>query len=779
MHTSKYLWYPGVSRRENVYVMFQTELMIEQEGTTTVNLFGSSVYRAYIDGTEFVQGPARFEAGHPEYDECQLDLRQGKHVLSVVVHYYGVSTRMLAPETPAFLQCEILGASGSIPLQWKCKELEAFAHSQRRLNVQLGWMEQCDMRLLPDLALLHMGADWVEPEEVAVQLGAYCPKSIADCYTLPREGKLLAEGAYTNRFGYENDDLPIRFMMRDLAPGLPPEGVWLRFDLGLIGLYSLKITLDVPSGTIVEAGYSESLTDRRVCPIITLSASNSCNMDRWITDAGKQVLQTFSQRGFRFLELHISDPDIILDQIRVEGMQRTYFDKPRGAFHCSDPLLNDIWLMGLHTLQACSEDALTDTPTRERGQWLGDAVAVGMETLSVSFGDLSLIRRGLLQASHCRSPEGMVSGLYPGQNGYLSSYALLWVSGCMRYYWKTGDRALLSECYDTAEKTIALFSKKMSLRGITEFEWWDFIDWGHSIEAGEINVSLNLMMLGALRDLALWEKEIGEWAASERRIKQAESLEAVIRQTFLNSAGIMAHSVASNGELKASSFTPGYHSTVLALWLNLLDGEQKKNAVHFVKQHMLHCFPNDISAPRLSHPAANHNRLITPYFSHFALHALWEAGEADFVLEQYRVCWGWMIESGATTLLEVFDPRWSHCHAWSACPTWQLSRHLLGLLPDESGDASSFYWNPKPGSLEFAEGKLPLDHVKGQISIKWHREEQEKSWIYELQSDQPIKLQFSSKWRLVAIEADGLPKDSSIDVLHVNKSLRIIFEGKY
>jgi alpha-L-rhamnosidase len=78
-------------------------------------------------------------------------------------------------------------------------------------------------------------------------------------------------------------------------------------------------------------------------------------------------------------------------------------------------------MMSVKTLQSCSEDALTDTPTRERGQWLGDAVAVGMETISVVFNDLSLIRRGLVQAAYCQREDGMVAGLYPGQNTYVSS----------------------------------------------------------------------------------------------------------------------------------------------------------------------------------------------------------------------------------------------------------------------------------------------------------------------------------------------------------------------
>ncbi len=58
-----------------------------------------------------------------------------------------------------------------------------------------------------------------------------------------------------------------------------------------------------------------------------------------------------------------------------------------------------------------------------------------------------------------------------------------------------------------------------------------------------------------------------------------------------------------------------------------------------------------------------------------------ERGELEFVLSQYRQCWDWAMGDGRATWREVFDTRWSRCHQWSGCPTWQLSRYLLGRQP--------------------------------------------------------------------------------------------------
>lgn len=768
------MWHPNSAREENVYLLFQTPILIEEDGFFQIRMFGSNAYRAYLDGEEFVQGPARFVPGYPEYDECSIEMKRGEHVISVNIHFFGISTRFAAPESPPFLQCELEGKMGRVPLHWRCRELDAYSPINRRLNNQLGWTEICDMRKIPLYTLIQPDADWVEPAAVNVSLGDYKPKSIADCRFIPVAAKQLADGVYADRFGYVDDDPPVRFMLRDLAPRLPADGIWLRFDLERIGLYFPTITLEVPGGIEVEAGYSEALTDERVAPFITLSASASCSMDRWITRDGLQTLQTFSPRGFRFLELHIAAPAALIRQVNVTAVQRTYFDKPIGSFHCSDPLLNEIWQMGVSTLQACSEDALTDTPTRERGQWLGDAVAVGLETLSVSFGDLSLIRRSLIQAAQCSRSDGMVAGLYPGQNLYLSSYALLWISGCMRYYSKTGDLNLLSEVYETAVRTLNVFLSKLTPRGTWKPDCWDFIDWGHVVDESEINVSLNLLMLGALRDLASWDRELGYEDVSLQRTAQAQTLEQMMKENYFSVAGLAAHAVPLEGVLLPEDRVPGYHATVLALWFGWVEEDCKSIAVAFVKEHILSCFPNDRNAPRLANPGANHSRLITPYFSHFAMHVLWEAGETDFVLDQYRVCWGWMSEQGATTLLEVFDTRWSHCHAWSACPTWQLSAHLLGLLPDESGDPTGFCWNPKPGSLNSAEGRLPILNSKGHIDMKWRKHEQR--WFYELQTDHPINLRLTGPWRLTDMVLEGSRiQEQEVTSIRVEKNLNIVF----
>jgi hypothetical protein len=187
----------------------------------------------------------------------------------------------------------------------------------------------------------------------------------------------------------------------------------------------------------------------------------------------------------------------------------------------------------------------------------------------------------------------------------------------------------------------------------------------------------------------------------------------------------------------------GFHLAVLGLKLEFFDGAREKECIEYIKEHMLRCFPNDPTAPRLSDPEVNNSRLITPYFGHYVMPVLIEHGEMNFVLDQYRKCWGWMLGDDRTTWLEVFDTRWSHCHQWSGCPTWQMSRYLLGLQPHYDLGNNNYVLDLYPGSLQIANGTIPLPGDEGVIIVKWSREAD--GLHYHLETPVPIYLHLDEK----------------------------------
>ncbi len=704
----------------DIYVGFRGAFELPVAGEVEFRLLGASWYVAWLEGEFLAEGPARFRVGFPEYQTVTRRLPAGKHLLAAHVHHEGVCTRMLQIISP-FLFCQIDADGNELPITWKCARLEGYKPRVRRINDQFGWIEWCNTRKLPAnwQAADFDDASWNAAVAVRRKLGELKPLSIAGPRHFVHAPAPVAHGPLAEVFGYGPDNPAARFFLRDLVcRELPAQGAWRRYDLGRVRLMRPRFVLDVPTDAVVEFAYSESLSHGRVAPWIPLSASDSCNFDHYVARGGVQEFFPLTPKGGRYVEVHVLAPPEQIRFVKEEFVERGYFDAPQGLLQCDDPLLERIWTTGIETLRGCAEDALTDNPTRERGQWAGDVATVGMEIAAVGYSDLRLFRRALVQCAQCARADGMVAGLCPGGVIYLATYALQWVTGCVRHWELTGDRALLAELFPAAERNLSAFENFLTADGLSDKLDWAFVDWGYVRNDGPSDMAVNLHYLAALRDMGRWCAALGRPAG------RYHDLEGRVR-TLLQ--GWFASHAGSWPQI-------GYHRAVLGVALGFFREQTERDCVAFIKAHQLDCFPNNPAAPRLSDPNANHPRLITPYFAHYALPPLIERGEMDFALDQYRCCWGWALEGGRTTWLEVFDTRWSHCHQWAGCPTWQLSRYLLGLHARFDLGHNHFSWNFQPGSIRSARGALPL--ADGVIAVEWERSP--AGVHYRLQTPQPI-----------------------------------------
>jgi alpha-L-rhamnosidase len=349
---------------------------------------------------------------------------------------------------------------------------------------------------------------------------------------------------------------------------------------------------------------------------------------------------------------------------------------------------------------------------RERAQWTGDTLTVGLELAAAGWSDLSLFRQALVQAAECANREGMVAGCGPGDVIYLSTYAAYWLAAAPRYVELTGDHALLHELLPAARANLAALRRRMRPDGVLEGAPWPFVDWGHTPMTGGLDVAVAAIVLAGARALSRWETLVGAAPSG------AEAFAAQL-------TGLLENRLA--GLTDPDSWRRlGYHATVWALRCDLVAPVQRPAALAGVREHMRRCFPNHLGAPRLRNPGVRDEQLITPFFGHFALDVLLQAGDVDFVIEQWRSCWGWMLAQGATTWWEVFDEGWSHCHFWSGCPTWQMSRYLLGLQLRWDRGEGEVELELHPGSLEWASGTLPLPG--GQADVSWRRRGGSIAW---------------------------------------------------
>jgi hypothetical protein len=109
-------------------------------------------------------------------------------------------------------------------------------------------------------------------------------------------------------------------------------------------------------------------------------------------------------------------------------------------------------------------------------------------------------------------------------------------------------------------------------------------------------------------------------------------------------------------------------------------------------------------------------------FEFFLLEVLKEEHREKAFLDTIRKDWGFMVEQGATTFWELWSLRHgrltrSHCHGWSAAPTFFLSSTVLGIEPLKPGFAEVRI-APQLGGLAFARGTMPTPFGPIEVSAR-------------------------------------------------------------
>ncbi|MCC6145186.1 MAG: hypothetical protein IT368_15370 [Candidatus Hydrogenedentes bacterium] len=723
-----FMWADLPPEQPDVHVAFRGVVEVAKQTEVEFHTLAANWFVLWLNGVYLLEGPARYDVGFPEYEVNTVTLPPGRNVIAAQVHHYGVGTRILA-DIPGFFYCKVFAGGKELAVDWKATKLDGYVPQVRRINPQLGWIEWCDTRGNP--------AQWQQPDfvdsawpaavEVKPAIGELRPLRLGPVQQVVHELEPVAHGSLAENYGYDRDDPPYRFFVRTLDPQeIPPQGVWRRYDLGQVRLGRPKLTLDLPAGAVVEIAASEYLLHDRVTPYITLSLGTSCNLDHYVARGGVQEFFPLTPKGGRFVEVHVIAPPEQVKFLDETYVERTYFPETEGSFACSDPLLNRIWQTGVDTFRACTEDAVIDNPTRERGQWTGDVVSVGMDIAGAAHSDLRLLRRGLEQTAQSTREDGLIAAMAPGVPIYLGAYSAQWNTACWHYYTLTGDRSLLEELWPAAVKNMAAFENFWTPEGLDEAVAPSFIDWGYKRPPGSVDMPLNMHYLDAVRATAQWAALLGEADAAEKWQERDAVLTAIIEEwlsTLVSESGWE---------------TAGYHAAVLGLRLNLVPEDEVPAAIAFIKAHMLNCFPNNPDAPRLSDPSVSNPQIITPYFGHYAMPVLIEHGEMPFVLDQYRTCWGWALKQ-SPTWIEVFDTRWSHCHQWAGCPTWQLSRYLSGLRPRFDKGPRQFEWCLRPAGLEGATVTVPVAGGSP-VSISWRCTDGVID--YRCETEAPITLAF-------------------------------------
>lgn len=462
--------------------------------------------------------------------------------------------------------------------------------------------------------------------------------------------------------------------------GLPPH----RLDEPLVELAPVAVDGDV-------ADFGRELLARVVAP-----------RGRGLLTVGESLTEVRHPQGivheqhFALLDggrTRTSAAALALRYVRVAGVDpaalrvRASFHpvRYRGAFACSDPRLDAIWMRSAYTLRLCMQDFLVDGLKRDRMPWVGD-LALSVMANAYTFAEDGIVRRTL---------TGLHSGgIATSHLNGIVDYTLWWPIALQLQRWYSGrsddgcaTAERLRDLLDQLERRCGADGLLRAAPGD-----WVFIDWVAMRKDGVVT-AVQVLWAWALDAIAGLAAQAGDEASARRARSRATQVRRALRRAW---------GPAGYRMLVDRDSATCRHATLLATLGGVLPRGGRA-----------------IARGTLAGDAAL--AVGTPFMGALQAAALGRLGGAESALAQIRSAWGGMLDLGATAFWEAFDPAQqgdqhlgfygrpfgkSLCHAWGSGPAALLPEVLLGIRPLAAG-WTRIAVEPQLCGLDWAAATVP------------------------------------------------------------------------
>ncbi|MBD2129121.1 family 78 glycoside hydrolase catalytic domain [Microcoleus sp. ZQ-A2] len=504
------------------------------------------------------------------------------------------------------------------------------------------------------------------------------------------------------------------FRLRDY-----PYGFSILMDMGHMHLGFPRLQLEGVRGAIIDLTYSEHLNPNKAYLGHTHFYSSG---DRIL--CSREFVDWFPShpRGIRYFKVTVRNitTDVTLKSISLR--LANYPVKSKGWFRCSDPVLNEVWLMGQRTQAANMEDAYIDTPGRERGMYGWDTIIQYHVNLA-TFGDQALMQRCLELYGQSPDATGKFRAVYPNTGDYtIADFALNMVEGYRAYYEQTSDTHRIQIDWEAIMKNLQWFHDLADEHSelLLDAEWhtrqnvpaeYSFVgDPGtvkNYMDKTGIHCVFSCNYLIALQSAVILAQAIGKQEDAQVLQKRVDILSRTIPERFWN-----PKKECFSDNLKHT--THSAHASLFAVRAGVVNANQLPSVRKHVAHELRSLFVNGFDP--------SDGALVAPSFAFFILDGLYKAGLEEIAENMMRQGWGWVLAQGLKTCPEYFSisPKLSLCHAWSASPTYYLSKYILGVHFPKAPDLDIVEIRVQTQSITQAEGAFP--HPKGLIEVKWHTE---------------------------------------------------------
>lgn len=626
---------------ENLHVLARTSIFWQpQQGACQIRISADDYYKLYINGVFVAQGPAPAYPEHYYYNciDATGHLKPGKNILAVHLYYQGLENRVWNSRDHRFaLACDLCFEASRIEPEWRYRICHAYSGTATGYSTQ--FLENFDSRLWSD--------NWCLPEYDDCAWPLLVPAKWADYRLFPQPTQLL-----------DVYEIPAQQIRR--KPGC----IMVDFGCELTGALVLKAQGSSGSQITIRCG-EECLPDGQV----RFDMRCNCHYEEiWTLDDGVCTLEPYDYKGFRYAQI-LFDPNTVTVLNLCARIRHYPMDENACTLQTGDSLTDRIFQICKHGVRLGTQEGFLDCPTREKGQYLNDAVVTAHAHAWLT-GKTDMLRKTISQfgqtASICPGLMAVAPGCFMQE---IADASLLWGQLLMVDYKFTGDLDFLRQWYPIAKGIAAHFAGYARpdglLSGVTDK--WNLVDWPENLRDNYdfaltkpigpgVHCVINALYIGALKTLEQIEQLLGIPSS----VNWHPIANAFVRAFYRPEQKRFADSETSNH--------CSLHANIYTLYFQLAPADAIQAVADFLVQKGLCC---------------------GVWVAYFYLKALCAAGRwmdaYAAIKNETEHGWVQMLREDATACFEAWgkDQKWntSLCHPWASAPVIILLEDIAGLTP--------------------------------------------------------------------------------------------------
>lgn len=419
--------------------------------------------------------------------------------------------------------------------------------------------------------------------------------------------------------------------------------------------------------------------------------------DIWEPSGRDDVFEPLHWRAFRYVGLRIK---VGKQPLRLRALKQRFTAYPyrvRADFRSSDPALDRIWRVGLHTMRMCSHETFEDCPHYEQMQYAGDTMITSQLALFTT-GDGRLSRQALYHFDWSRLTDGLTQSRYPSRLvQVIPAWSIHWITCIRDYFLCTGDHATVADLLPGVRSVLDWYRRHAGPDGLpARLPFWNITDWcpwwprgvvpGADTGATCIHAA---QFINALAETAWMVRRLGRAQEADALEREATALRRTAHAAFWSESEGLYFDRPGGPEVSQ-------YGNAWAIVAGL--ARQREQAI------LMRRFPQDEKLAPGSF-----------FWWHTGFAALAKCGRLDD-LPKYLGPWHESVNSGLSTFVEENSYWRSLCHAWSAHPVLAFQQRILGVRPVEPGFARIVV-EPHRCGLSHARGSVCTPH--GLAKVAW------------------------------------------------------------